>query len=308
MLNRIEARTFQRVNGIVYPSLEDVMRNKKSTSLPDLEEHNDQEIVADNIRASQAIYAAALLEELKAFQVVDRLVEHFQQGILPVGRGRVGRSLFKYWKNAPSRLAESDRRQLHARALGLPGGEVEVVPNQEFNDLWMRFLASVASLSREQTTGSATSSSESVEQENIKAAARKLAANLSLHGYGWAGFAAIELQEQIAEVTKLLSANEVLAAYGAQDMWQVIEQVAVKELGGARSSVRYRTMLTSGTTIIAWLAKNSRRLKAATAGPIISTKPLKLPQRRRDEARVNANPSDLDLLKACEQWLAVVDQ
>jgi len=286
------------------------MRTKKTADLPDLQEQGnaDHEIVADNIRAVQAIYSAALLEELKAFQVVDRLVELFQQGVLPIGRGRAGRNLFKYWKESASRMSERERKRLYARTLGLPGGEVEVVPNREFNDLWIRFLASVAHLgAREETTESTTLKSETVSPEDIKAAARELAVNLSLHGFGWAGFAATELQKQIDDITRLLSAPEIVTTYGARDMWQVIEQVAANELGGAKSSVRYRTMLTSGATIIAWLAKNSRRLNSVKSGSIISAKALTGSQRNRGEVRVTANPMDRDLITACQQWLAVVD-
>ena len=87
------------------------MRTKKTADLPDLQEQGNanHEIVADNIRAVQSIYSAALLEELKAFQVIDRLVELFQQGGLPIGRGRAGRYLFKYWKESASRLSELDQ-------------------------------------------------------------------------------------------------------------------------------------------------------------------------------------------------------
>ena len=45
-------------------------------------------------------------------------------------------------------------------------------------------------------------------------------------------------------------------AYGARDMWQVIDQVATLELGGARNSARYRTLATCGAIITTWLAKN----------------------------------------------------
>ena len=284
------------------------MRTKKTADLPNLQEQENHahEIVADNIRAVQAIYSAALLEELKAFQVVDRLVARFQQGALPIGRGRAGRNLFKYWKESPSRLSETERRSLYARVLGLPGGEAEVIPNREFNDLWIRFLSSVAQLSaREKTTESTTSKPETVSAEDIKAAARDLAVNLSLHGFGFASFAATELQKQIDDVIRLLSSPEIRTAYGSRDMWQVIEQVAANELGGARSGVRYRTMLTSGATIIAWLAKNSRKLNSVTSASILSTKALTGPQRSRGEVRVTTNPTDRDLLDACQLWLAV---
>jgi hypothetical protein len=263
------------------------------------------EIVADNIRTLQPIYTAALLEELKAFQVVDRIVELYQQGLLPLGRGRAGRSLFKYWKETPSRLTEGDRRRLYQRVVGLPGGQADATPNREFDDLWRRFISSIASLNSQRQTDDLIHDQGPIQtsEQEVRRAARELAANLSLYGQGWAGFAATELQKQIGDITKLLSAPEVRAAYGARDMWQVIEQVAAIDLGGAKNSVRYRTMITSGVTIIRWLAKNAWKLKRLGPDPII--KPGSLPDPQRGRLRSPTNPDDLDLINACEEWLAV---
>ena len=55
-----------------------------------------------------------------------------------------------------------------------------------------------------------------------------------------------------------LSDQEILSAYGARDMWQVIDQVAA-ELGGATNSACYRTLGTSGATIVGWLKTGEER-------------------------------------------------
>jgi hypothetical protein len=68
------------------------------------------------------------------------------------------------------------------------------------------------------------------------------------------------------DVIRLLSDPEIESAYGARDMWQVISQVCQLELGGARNTVRYRTLATSGAIIIAWLAKNSKKLSDTNRG------------------------------------------
>ena len=40
----------------------------------------------------------------------------------------------------------------------------------------------------------------------------------------------------------------------------MVDQVATLELGGARNSVRYRTMANAGAIIIRWLANNAEGL------------------------------------------------
>jgi predicted component of type VI protein secretion system len=53
---------------------------------------------------------------------------------------------------------------------------------------------------------------------------------MSLFGYGMAYYAAIDLQQQINEMLKLLADPDVLSVFGARDLWGVIDQVAQVEL------------------------------------------------------------------------------
>ena len=90
--------------------------------LPDLEEDVDIEIVKENLNAVQAIYFSYQLEEMRMYQVVERIVELFRQGLLPLSRGRVGDYLYKYYQKAAERITESERRDLYFRCFGAPGG------------------------------------------------------------------------------------------------------------------------------------------------------------------------------------------
>ena len=274
----------------------------RATDLPDLGARN--EIVADNIRATQVLYTAAMLEELKVFQVLDRLTQLFQHGLLTVNRRSTGSSLYKYFKEAPLRLSETERRNLYASALGAPGGVEGVVVNREFNDLWARFVSRVATLNRQ--NGAETSEIENKELA-LRRAARDLAQNLSLHGAGMALYAAVDLQKQIVFAVKLLSDPEITAAYGTRDMWQVVDQVATIDLGGAANTHSYRTMATAGATVISWLAANTAKLHTKnTRFPLIKIRKAVATRPRQSELlKVATRPTDADLVNACEQWLAV---
>jgi hypothetical protein len=277
--------------------------------LPVLEDFADVEIVADNLKAMQALYFSAMLEDLRLFQVVDKLVDLFQQGQLPLGKGKAGDSLYVYWRKAVDRLSEVERRNLYGRAFGFPGGEPTLgTPNREFHDLWLRFVSAVSSFQRQLTVDDLLRSSipVTVSVEQVRKSGRDLAANLSLHGYGVAYFAATELQSQIKDAITLLSDPEIRNAYGARDMWQVIDQVATLELGGARNSVRYRTMATAGAIIIRWLADRSDLLASSSRAPLIDPDVLREGAPVRPiGTKPTTNPNDRDLVDACEQWLAV---
>ncbi|MBR0692729.1 hypothetical protein [Bradyrhizobium lablabi] len=277
--------------------------------LPDLEEAIDIEIVKGNVEASQGIYFCWQLDEgVRLFQVVERIVDLFRQGLVPVGRGKVGDFLFGYYKKAAERLTEAERRDLYLRMFGAPGGNPASEPNRDFNELWLRFVSAVSSFARQLTVERLLRNSVpmAVSQEQVRKAARDLGANLSRNGYGIGYYAATELQQTIIEFRDILQDSELRNAFGARDMWQVIDMVNVNYLGGARNTHRYRTQSRAGAVIIRWVADNVQRL-ANIGGDVIDPDAIVNPRLRIVNASANPllKPSDWDLVNACEQWLAV---
>jgi hypothetical protein len=273
---------------------------KGKVELPDLAGRN--KISPDNLRAVQVIYVAAMLEELRLFQVVDRLAQLFQLGLLSLKSRSAGSSLYKYWKETPQRLTEVDRRNIYSSTLGIAGGSEGVAVNRDFNDLWSRFVSRIATFNR--NNGLATALAETDELA-LRRSARELAENLSLHGWGVTFYAAVEISRQIKFYTKLLSDSEITSVYGARDMWQVIDQVATIDLGGAVNITRYRTMATTGGTIISWLAANAPKLQNRNSPlPFIKLRRTTNMRSTQSDVVVTAKPTDTDLVNACEQWLA----
>lgn len=274
--------------------------------LPDLDEATDVEIVRENLNAVQAIYFAYMLEETRMPQVVERIVELFRSGLLPLGRGKAGDYLFRYYKTAAERITEGERRDLYMRCFGAPGGDPNGnEPNREFNELWLRFISAVSAFGRQLSVDRMlrTNIPVAVSQEQVRKAARDLGASMSRSGYGIAYFAATELQQMILEYRDLLSDSEVRGSFGARDMWQVIDQVNANYLGGARNTNRFRTQARAGAVIIRWIANNHQRL-GSRYGEVISISALTNPQLRGSD-QPTVDPTDWDLVQACEQWLAV---
>lgn len=274
-------------------------------NLPDLEAITDYVVVDDNIRLMGPMIFASMFEELKAFQVVDRLIEMSQRGELPLIRGKAGTKLYQYWREAPNRMSEGERQTFYAMTLGVPSGQPDAVVNTDFQDLWTRFVSSVSSLVRENRVDQLLRSSlpVAINQQQVKKAARDLANNMSLHGYGMAYYAAIDLQGQINEMIDLLSERDIMGAFGARDMFGVIDQIAQVELGGARNSSKYRTLATCGAIITNWLANHTDRLRDPTA-PIIELREVENPPPRASGESATSHPTDYDLVNACELWLA----
>lgn len=264
--------------------------------IPDIENLVSTEIIKNNLEATKGIYFFAMLDELKFVGVIEKLVELWQVGQLPIGKCTASDNLYKYWRQSATRMTEIERRNLYARTFGLPGGDASMgQPNREFNDLWLRFVSAVSQYARQFQVDQMFASRGvpvPINQEQLKKAAADLAGNLSLHGYGMAFNAAIELGSVLNEGLAILNDNDIKGAFGAKDPWQVIDQVATTELGGARNSVKYRTMATSGAAVIAWLGTKADQLSRTGTKDIINL--------GRD-----GDPKDNELVDACDQWLAV---
>jgi hypothetical protein len=109
----------------------------------------------DNIRAVSVIWAAYNLEQMRLFDAVDRIIETWWNGQLPVGSDRGSKALDDFYWSSEFRLSPAARHMQYSRVLGITGGEVstEVQPNTQFNDLWMRVIASLAEYDRQQRIG-----------------------------------------------------------------------------------------------------------------------------------------------------------
>jgi hypothetical protein len=177
------------------------------------------------------------------------------------------------------------------------------VPNAEFPELWLRFISTVGSYVRQCRVDNVLRSDASVSEQQAGEAGRDLAMNLSANGSGVAHFVATVLLKQIKAAIALLEQPEISSTYGARDWYQVVDQVATLELGGAKSSTRYLAKATAGATVMAWLAKNAARLGNASFTGILTLDEICQPA--SPAGGQNADPTGRDLADACEQWLAV---
>jgi hypothetical protein len=185
--------------------------------LPDLDEATNNEIVSENLHAVGPIIVAAMFEELKAFTVIDKLVELFQAGQLPIGSSAAGRILHQYWKESPTRMSESERRTSTpgrsefraATRQGRPTATSTTCGTGSFP----RFHPTIArpTVDRQHQADAPVAAGH----QQIRKAARDLAAHLSGHGHGMSRHAAVELEQQVKVMIMVLGDREIRSAFGA---------------------------------------------------------------------------------------------
>ena len=308
---RVEATDFQlptRVqSAISIFEADETAPSSLDLTILDLDGLGNVNIVRDNVVAAKGLYWSAACEEMGILAVVDKLREMFQLGMLPFGRSQGGDLLYLYGKKAVTRMTEIERRNVYARTFGFPGGDPNALPNREFSDLWLRFVSAVSEAGRQVTLDRLLTSPRpgSVSQEQVRKSGRDLAANLSLHTYGAGHVNATEITSTIGDAIQILSSQDLLDAFGAKDIYSLMEQVSALELGGARNTTRYRTIAQAGAVIIAWLADHALLLASTGRSRVLDMQSIQAGTGRPSSVSALDHPSDADLVDACEQWLAV---
>lgn len=265
--------------------------------------NSNADIVPANLRALEAVYFTAMLEEVRIFDVLDRLVAMFGEGLLPVGPGRAGAALYRSWKGHHNRLTAAQRHNVYARVFGFPFNDANVRPNRRFNDLWIRFVSIVGMYSAELQM--LPPSERSVGPEEVLTSGRDLAINLSAHGHSLAWFAAQDFKPEIQQTIDLLSDPEIQVAFQARDPWQVIQNVAASELSATPNVPRGHTRAESGTIIIRWLANRRARLLRPRGNILKHDDICEGRTAASQNKKPTIYPTDSDLVTACERWLAV---
>jgi hypothetical protein len=282
-----------------------------SLELPPLtgDDGSDIEIEPENIKAVGMVYAASQLEEMRLFNVVDRITEIFHNGQLPIGFDAGGRAIDDYLWNTEDRMNEAARRMVYSRVLGVKGGDVskEVQPNSQFDMLFLRFLASLAEYDRQQRISDIVQGSNrplNLTSEYVRKAGRDLASNLSLYGWGGTHFAARRMRQHIDDAIGILKQPSVQKAYGVTNIYQVIERVAASEFNTTPNIVKSRTMAEAGKAIIDLVAKHSDKWGKTGTSPLFSEPTTIVFNRLPVPPDIPDEDRDV-LLRQTQYWLAV---
>jgi hypothetical protein len=193
----------------------------------------DDEIAADGVRAAGVLYAAATLEELKLIELVEHLNELNQGKLLSIGAGPASNLLHGFWDQGYKRMPARRRTALFARVLGAPGGDDDADSNRDFPELLERLVAAIAD----------------GEPDAVAPAAAALRDNLAAHTDEQSTKAARELRATLAEIGEVLSDMELRSAFGAADMWQLVESFQ-REHGGGPDVPRTRALASGGEIVL----------------------------------------------------------
>jgi hypothetical protein len=233
------------------------------------EDAANQEIEPPNVRAVAMCAAAYECEQTGALDVVDKMLELFMNGMLPVRDDSGGRALNRYFWQADSRLDPTSRAIQFARILGKGDtGSIDAQANTQFEALLMRFVSALVRYDSNLQVSTVVTSDNNDRvgsSERVRKAAQDFAANASLYGWGFTIFAARKLSQQIDLVFDVLGQETLQRAYGVTGPWQLVERVSAVELGSTPSIVQHRTRAKAIKDLLDILARYAKELSRSGA-------------------------------------------
>jgi hypothetical protein len=208
----------------------------------------NDEIEPDNVRAVATIYVGFQLEQMGFFQVLQRVIELFDVGLLPIGPDATARLIERFDAPERRRLNETQRFAQYGRVLGFGGAGAiaDINPNSEFSNHLLRFISSIAEFDRRQQISTLFENGNrrppAMFGEYVRKSGRDFLANVSL--YGWAGthIAAQRIASHINDGMAILASPSLRQVYGAATPWQVIERISADEFGRNINVVKHRTL------------------------------------------------------------------
>jgi hypothetical protein len=190
-----------------------------------------------------ALYAASVLEELSLVELVERLNELNQNKMLSIGAGEASNRLHEFWDQGYKRMPAARRAAVYDSLFG--------AGNEDFAGLLETLTTALAD--------------DGDDTAAVASAAAALRENLAEHSSADTAKAAGELRKALGEIGGVLSDVELRSAYGAADMWQLIENVQ-REFGGDADVQGVRERAVAGALVVHRLPE----LCEGAAGDVVS--------------------------------------
>lgn len=215
-----------------------------------------------------------------AFRAVSTLQELYKGGVVRLADGVGAYRLYQFDRKQVLRYTAMERLQAYLRAFGYrapvyglpPGSSVPPArwasANTQFHPLFNAFIAEVANFFRDKRISEVVRERANDPSFGSIARVRRvgldLRNNLKNFSYGHLTVLRIETMQLLEEAFEILQADDVRALFGAQDAWDVIEDV-LRRYHNQHINVSPRSIMgISGRGMLQWLAQ-SHILRATRA-------------------------------------------
>jgi hypothetical protein len=231
------------------------------TRIPPGVEPYDETITSERIVAVGDMYYLWQHEKIGVFRAVKKLQELFRAGTVRLSGGPGAYALYQFDRREVLRYTQRDRLAAYKRIFGYGGASVPTGSraNTDFHKLFAHFVHQVAlfwrdkrisDVIRERAYDPAFGSIAIVRRAGLD-----LRNNLKWLSFGHLNVLRVEVMQLLEESFKILNSPDVKRLFGADNAWDVVEEVLIRYFNERLVTSPRQRMGVTGREILRWLAQ-----------------------------------------------------
>lgn len=232
-----------------------------STRIPPGVVAYDDTITSERIVAVGDMYYLWQHEKIGVFRVVQKLQELFRAGTVRLSGGEGAFALYQFDRRQVLRYTHRDRIAAYRRVFGYGGGPAPqgARPNSDFHGLFTHFIQQVTLFWRDKRI------SDVIRERAydpsfgsiaiVRRAGLDLRNNLKWLSFGDVNVLRVEVMQLLEEAFKILDAPDIKRLFGADNAWDVVEEVLVRYYKERLTTSPRQRMGVTGREVLRWLAQ-----------------------------------------------------
>jgi hypothetical protein len=221
----------------------------------------DELVTPERINALGDLYYIYQHEMIGVFRVTLKLQELFKAGVARLSSGPGAFRLYQYDRRQVLRFTNVERYRAYGRAFGYTNVPVSpsALPNRPFHGLFSNFIAEVARFFRDKRI------SEVIRERAtdpsfgsiaiVRRAGLDLRYNAKNFSYGHLNVLRVEVMQLLEDAFKILESDDIKKLYGAENAWEVIEDVLRRYFREYVNVSPRNRMAIAGRDVLRWLAQ-----------------------------------------------------
>ena len=230
------------------------------TRMPQGVEPYDETINSERMVAVGDLYYIYQHERVGVFRVVQKLQELFRAGTVRLSGGPGAYGLYQFDRRQVLRYTSKDRIAAYRRVLGygsgvgVPGAR----PNTDFHKMFTHFVNQVTLFWRDKRI------SDVIRERAydpsfgsiaiVRRAGLDLRNNLKFTSFGHLNVLRVEVMQLLDEAFRILNAEDVKNLFGADNAWDVVEEVLIRYFDERLVTSPRQRMAVSGREVLRWLS------------------------------------------------------
>src|ERR1700722_4706972 len=239
----------------------DAAKELGTVRMPPGVEAYDETITSERIIAVGDMYYLWQHERIGVFRVVRKLQELFKAGTVRLSGGPGAFALYQFDRRDVLRYTKTDRLSAYKRIFGYGGAPVPTGSraNSDFHKLFSHFVHQVTLFWRDKRI------SDVIRERAydpsfgsiaiVRRAGLDLRNNLKWLSFGHLNVLRVEVMQLLEEAFKILNAPDVKRLYGADNAWDVVEEVLIRYHKERLVTSPRQRMGVTGREVLRWLGQ-----------------------------------------------------